>query len=52
MLHARVGGLLNDLKTQTTRASRDLVQSDRIGAHADVETYIHDATSNGDFSLK
>jgi hypothetical protein len=52
MLNARVDSLVNDLATKTTRSSTDLIQSDRSGAHADVQTYIHDATSRGDFSLR
>jgi hypothetical protein len=52
MLNARVDSLVNDLATKTTRSSTDLIQSDRSGAHADVQTYLHDATSRGDFSLR
>jgi hypothetical protein len=51
-LNARVDSLVEDLKTNTTVSSTDLVRSDQSGAHADVATCVHDEVSKGDFSLK
>jgi hypothetical protein len=51
-LNARVDSLVGDLATQTSRSSTDLIHSDQSGAHADVQTYIHDAVASGDFSLR
>jgi hypothetical protein len=51
-LNARVDSLVRDLTTQTSRSSTDLIHSDQSGAHADVQTYLHDAVAKGDFSLR
>jgi hypothetical protein len=47
-----VDSLVRDLATQTSRSSTDLIHSDQSGAHADVQSYIHDAIAKGDFSLR
>ena len=51
-LNARVDSLVKDLSTNNNSSSNNVIQSDRVGAHADVATYVHDEVSKGDFSLK
>jgi hypothetical protein len=51
-LQSRVDSLVKDLATNTTQSSRDLITSDEFGARHDVNSYIHDATSRGDFSVR
>jgi hypothetical protein len=51
-LNATVDSLVHDISTKTTQSSSDLIRSDQSGAHADVQTYVHDAVSAGDFSVK
>jgi hypothetical protein len=51
-LNATVDSLVHDLSTKSTQPSSDLIRSDQSGAHADVQTYVHDAVSKGDFSVK
>jgi hypothetical protein len=51
-LNARVDSLVNDLKSNTSLSSKDLIRSDQSGARADLASYIHDEVSKGDFSVK
>jgi hypothetical protein len=51
VLNTTVDSLAKDLATKTS-SSTDLIHADQSGAHADVSTYIHDAVSNGEFSVK
>jgi hypothetical protein len=47
-----VDSLVTDLETKTTQSSTDLISSDEFGANHDLNAYIHDATSRGDFSVR
>ena len=51
-LNTRVDSLVNDLRSNTTVSSKELVRSDQSGAKADVFTFVHDEVSKGDLSLK
>jgi hypothetical protein len=52
VLNARVDSLVHDLETKSAQSSNDLVKADQSGIHADVQTYVHDAVSKGDLSMK
>jgi hypothetical protein len=51
-LQARVDSLLNELNTNSSVSSSNLVSADRSGANSDVSTFIHDEATKGDISLK
>jgi hypothetical protein len=51
-LQSRVDSLVKDLETNSSQSSKDLITSDEFGAKHDVNSYVHDATSRGDFSVR
>jgi hypothetical protein len=51
-LPSRVDSLVHDLETHSSQSSSDLITSDEFGAKHDLNSYIHDATSRGDFSVR
>jgi hypothetical protein len=51
-LNSRVDSLARDLVSNLSSSASNLIHADQSGSHSDVQSFVHDAASKGDLSVK